>query len=49
MAVILCHEIQQFWHYSVNCYVWQDAEWLEVEDEQEKDYTGLRIANLQVR
>lgn len=26
----------------------EDAEWLEVEDEQEKDYTGLRIANLQV-
>lgn len=26
----------------------EDAEWLEVEEEQEKDYTGLRIANLQV-
>lgn len=25
-----------------------DAEWLEVEDEKETDYTGLRIANLQV-
>lgn len=26
----------------------EDAEWLEVEDEKDPDYTGLRIANLQV-
>lgn len=26
----------------------EDAEWIEVEEEKEKDYTGLRIANLQI-
>ena len=30
-------------------YYCQEEEWNEIEEEKEKDYTGLRIANLQIR
>jgi hypothetical protein len=32
----------------LNCLFLQEEEWKEVEEEAEKDYSGLRIANLQV-